>query len=74
MDATFPEESEIYLEVIRLNFDMSLDSNFNNTGYYRTKIDGNNCRVMDVLFTDEGKIICAGYGKEIAATYHSFFN
>ena len=64
MNPTYPEESDIYLEVIRLNYDKSLDSTFNNTGYYRTKINGNNCRVMDVLFTEEGKIICAGYGTE----------
>ncbi len=61
MDEAFPEETDIYLEVIRLNANMTLDTSFHNTGYYRTKINGTNCRVMDVLYTEEGKIICAGY-------------
>jgi len=62
MDGSFPEESDIYMELVRFNTNMSLDTTFHNTGYYRTKINGNNCRVMDVLYTDAGKIICAGYG------------
>ncbi len=63
MDATYPDEEEAYLEVVRLNSNFSLDTTFHSSGYYRTKINGNNCRIMDVLYTDAGKIICAGYGK-----------
>lgn len=61
MDGAFPEETDIYMELIRLNTDMTLDIGFSGDGVYKTKINGTNCRVMDLQITTSGKILCAGY-------------
>ncbi len=54
--------------MIRLNYDKSLDSTFNNTGYYRTKINGNNCRGGELT---EGKNLLWNRRQK---DFHSFYN
>ena len=71
MAGSFPDSTDEYLEIVRLNPDLSLDTLFHQTGYFRSKINGANCRLMDVNTTVEGKILCAGYGWD-DSKYFSF--
>lgn len=50
-----------YLRVWRLDSNGAIDTTFNETGTITLSINGKPCRVMDIAYTDYGKILCAGY-------------
>lgn len=59
----YTDDGEEFLQVCRFLPEGPLDTTFNGSGYFRKRINGEQCRINDITQNANGKVICSGFVK-----------